>query len=87
MLDSRAGMAESVDAADSKSAGGDTVGVRVPLPAPIDSEGKRASPAYFAIPKNTARLRSTANSESSPIRPNAGPTFSRSTVTALSTMT
>ena len=30
-----AGMAELVDAADSKSAGSDTVGIRLPLPAPI----------------------------------------------------
>jgi hypothetical protein len=29
-----AGMTELVDVADSKSAGSDTVGVRVPLPAP-----------------------------------------------------
>ena len=32
----RAGMAELVDAADSKSAGSDTVGIRLPLPAPND---------------------------------------------------
>ena len=33
-----AGMAESVDAADSKSAAGNSVGVRVPLPAPVTSK-------------------------------------------------
>ena len=38
-----AGMAESVDAADSKSAAGNSVGVRVPLPAPEKSTGFRFS--------------------------------------------
>jgi len=42
---------------------------------------------YFAIPKNTARQRSTSSRVSAPMRPKTGPSLSRLTVMALSTMT
>src|SRR5690606_11382084 len=43
--------------------------------------------AYFAIPKNTARLRSTSIIVSASMRPMAGPTLSRLTAIGLSIIT
>ena len=43
--------------------------------------------AYFAIPKNTARQRSTSINASASMRPKDGPILSRLTVMALSTIT
>lgn len=42
---------------------------------------------HLAIPTNRAKQRSTSTSASTSIRPNAGPTLSRFTVMALSTIT
>ena len=46
-----------------------------------------SSSPYFAIPKNTARQRSTSTSASASMRPKDLPTLSRLTVMALSTIT
>ena len=51
------------------------------------SQAQRRRPPYFAIPKNKAKHRSISTRASSPMRPKAGPTLSRLTVMALSTIT
>lgn len=48
---------------------------------------RRAACVYFAIPRNTAKQRSTSTKAFASMRPKAGPSLSRFTVTALSTIT
>ena len=50
-----AGMAESVDAADSKSADGDIVRVRVSLPAPIFKKAQVSNTWAFFMPHALTR--------------------------------